>query len=75
MAKQNFIRPSVTSRPHGKRYGTNKELAHYIGKTEMTVWRWKNNPKLGFPKGVNVNGRELNDFDAVDHYLARRAAS
>jgi len=28
-----------------------------LGVSEMTMWRWRQDPSLGFPPGVKIRGR------------------
>jgi hypothetical protein len=74
--KLNFVAPSpsIISRPYGKKYGTNKDLAAFFGVSEMTIWRWKRNPKLKTPPNAKVNGRPRNDLDAWDNWMQRQAS-
>lgn len=45
----------------------------YGGAAEMTLWRWSQDPKLGFPFPVYINHRRYWDeaeLDAFDNKLA-----
>jgi predicted DNA-binding transcriptional regulator AlpA len=42
---------------------TQPEAARLLGNvSQMTLWRWRNNPALNFPRSVEINGR---------HYYSR----
>jgi hypothetical protein len=55
--------------PHRGRWAGNHGTARYIGITPMCLWRWKNSPKVKFPRGTIINGREYNDLDVVDDFM------
>ena len=62
-----------------KRLIPNKRLAKRYGVTRETVWRWKQDPDLNFPKAAAViNDIEYFDVDELDEYdqatVARRNA-
>jgi hypothetical protein len=57
------------------RWAGNRNTAKHLGVTEMTLWRWKRNPKLNFPIASEVNGIERNDLNEVDAWLKARATS
>jgi hypothetical protein len=60
-----------TRRP-AARWLRNKELASYFGVSVMTLWRWKNNPALGFPAAAIINGIEHNDRLECDGWMKKR---
>jgi predicted DNA-binding transcriptional regulator AlpA len=42
---------------------TQPDAAKLLGNvSQMTLWRWRNNPALNFPRSVEINGR---------HYYSR----
>ena len=55
------------------RWARNRKTAAHLGITEMTLWRWKRDPKLNFPPASEVNGIEHNDLNEVDAWLKARA--
>ena len=61
-------------RPLG-RYARNKETAEYLGISEMTLWRWRRDPKLKFPLPSVINGVERNNLDEVDQWMKAKAVS
>jgi predicted DNA-binding transcriptional regulator AlpA len=37
---------------------TQPDAARLLGNvSQMTLWRWRNNPALNFPQSVEINGR------------------
>ena len=58
-----------------QRYRRNRALAKYIGISEMSLRRWKRDPKLNTPASMLVNGIEYNDVPAWDEWLKGRAVS
>ena len=37
---------------------TQPDAAKLLGNiSQMTLWRWRNNPALNFPRSVEINGR------------------
>jgi hypothetical protein len=57
------------------RWARNKQTAEYLNISVMTLWRWKRDPKLGFPAAAVVNGIERNDLDLVDEWMASNVAA
>ena len=58
-----------------QRYKRNRPLARYIGISEMTLRRWKQDPALRTPAPMIVNGSEYNDVPQWDEWLKARAVS
>jgi hypothetical protein len=56
-----------------QRWGSDTDLCRHLGITMMTLWRWRNDPELDFPKAVRVRGRPRNNFALVDAYLLKLA--
>jgi predicted DNA-binding transcriptional regulator AlpA len=67
--------PKGVGRRGSGRWARNKQTADYLGVSAMTLWRWKNNPDLGFPPATVINNIERNDLDAVDEWMRSRAVS
>ena len=55
-----------------KRWARNKEVAEYLGVTDVTVWNWRHNPSLNFPVPAEVNGKPYHDLDAIDEWMKSR---
>lgn len=45
----------------------------YGGMSDMTLYRWLQNPTLGFPRPRYINGRRYFDDDELDAFDARMA--
>ena len=56
-----------------QRYIRNRALAQYIGVSEMTLRRWKEDPDLETPAPMVVNEIQYNDLPAWDEWLHKRA--
>lgn len=41
--------------------------------SQMTLWRWLNNPELGFPRPIYINRRRYFDADEIENFKARAA--
>ena len=59
----------------GQRYLRNRPLSRYIGISEMTLRRWKQDKALATPAPMLVNGIEYNDVPQWDAWLKRRTVS
>jgi hypothetical protein len=60
---------------HQKQYITRKNLRQrYDNISEMTLWRWEHDEKLGFPEAIDINGRKYYDLAAIEAWERRRAA-
>jgi hypothetical protein len=44
------------------------------GVCDMTIWRWRNNPKMNFPKPIVINGRNYWQVGKFRRFIAERAA-
>ena len=55
-------RKFLTSRQARRRYG---------GISDMTLWRWLRDKKMGFPKPRYINNRRYWDEDNLDEYDAQ----
>ena len=59
-------------RSRDNRWVRNKALAEYLGTTVMTIWRWRRDPKVGFPAATVINGIEYSDLDLIDRWMRDR---
>ncbi|WP_210245946.1 DNA-binding protein [Methylobacterium sp. WL19] len=44
------------------------------GVSDMTLWRWENDPALGFPKPIRINGRRYWRIADLQAFEARQAS-
>jgi hypothetical protein len=59
---------------HPKQYITRKNLRQrYDDISEMTLWRWEHDQKLGFPKPTDINGRKYYDIAEIEAWERKRA--
>jgi hypothetical protein len=56
----------------GGRWARNKATASYLNVSVMTLWRWKHDPKLGFPPAAVINEIKHNNLDAIDAWMNSR---
>jgi predicted DNA-binding transcriptional regulator AlpA len=45
------------------------------GISEMTLWRWRQDPDLAFPTPVTIRGRNFYDDDEITEFLDRQKAA
>jgi hypothetical protein len=57
------------------RWVRNKRLAEHFAVSDMTLWRWKRDPKLQTPPSSVINNIEYNDLDAWDAWMRARTIS
>ena len=57
------------------RWTRNAALARYLGVTDMTIWRWKRDPKLNFPQAAVINHIDYTDLNAVDEWMRMRVVA
>jgi len=57
-----------------QRWATNRQVAAYVGVHVMTLWRWRQNPKMNFPQPTVINNRPRTDLDLVDGWMGARVA-
>ena len=66
----NATNPEVT----GRKFLTTKHLCARYGKSDKTIDRWLENPALGFPKPMVINGRRLWAEDQLQQWERERAS-
>jgi predicted DNA-binding transcriptional regulator AlpA len=54
------------------KWARTKTLCKYLGVSAMTIWRWRRDPALNFPKPTEINGISYTDLDAVDEWMKQR---
>jgi hypothetical protein len=47
-------------------------LSYLGGITEMTLWRWRQDPRLNFPKPYVIRRRNFYDVAELDSWLKRQ---
>lgn len=52
-----------------KRLLDQTKSAAYVGKSVMTLWRWRRNPRLKFPPAIVINDREYFTPEILDGWL------
>jgi hypothetical protein len=58
-----------------KQYITRKNVRRrYDGISEMTLWRWEHDEKLGFSNAIDINGRKYYDLAEIEAWERKRAA-
>jgi len=67
--------PATQNQSTGPRWARNAELARYLGISEMSLWRWQRDPKLGFPQPTRINGISYTDREAIDEWMRCRVTS
>lgn len=60
---------------NNRRLVRNAALSRYLNVSDMCVWRWKRDPKLGCPPSYPIHEIEWNDLDEWDAWLQARAVS
>jgi hypothetical protein len=50
--------------------GPQSSARPYLNVNESTLWRWKRDPALNFPRARVINGLEYNDLYAVDAWMS-----
>jgi len=58
--------------PPTKKWLRNRELARYLGISDMCLWRWKRDPTLNFPSSSVVNDIEYTSVDRIDEWMRQR---
>lgn len=64
--------PIPRGRDGNVRWVRNKVLATYLNTSLMTIWRWRRDPKVGFPPASVINKIEYTDLDLVDQWMRDR---
>lgn len=60
---------------HGIVYLTSNEVrARFCGISDMTLWRWLQDERLGFPRPLIINRRRFFRLDQIEAFEKHRAA-
>ncbi len=66
---------SLEKTPAKRIYLTSKQVSERYGNcSDMTIWRWQNDPSLNFPRPLKINSRRLWDIETLEHFDAERIA-
>jgi len=67
--------PVISLTNHDCLYLTSLQVrARYGGVSDMALWRWLRNPKLGFPRPIKINGRNYWRLDELEAWERRNRA-
>ncbi len=59
---------------HSHELLTAKNLRKQLGEiSEITLWRWINNPDLSFPRPIKISGRRYFRSDEMDAWIEAQA--
>jgi len=47
---------------------------NFGGVSDMTLWRWLNDPEMNFPRPIYINRRRYFSVDEIETFVQRRAA-
>jgi len=50
-----------------------RKVRERYGVTDMSIWRWRRNPALAFPKPIIINGRCYWRLEELEAWEATRA--
>src|SRR5689334_17913111 len=54
---------------------TEPQVCKRYNRSAMAIWRWRRDPKLGFPQAIYINGRKYTDESELDAFDARQATT
>jgi predicted DNA-binding transcriptional regulator AlpA len=75
---RDYAATPAADRPGGRDPGPEAKLimaaalSRRLGITAVTLWRWRNNKALGFPKGRRINDRVYFPWHEVAAWLERQ---
>lgn len=49
-----------------RKYLTGPQVEQRYQRTRMTIYRWENDPEMGFPKPIVINGRKYHEETQLD---------
>lgn len=55
-----------------KKYAPSKVVRERYGVSDMSLWRWVRDKKMGFPQPIIINRRKFWDFDDLDAFDERQ---
>ena len=59
----------------GRRFIPATQVKRRYGVTEMTVFRWIRDPRMGFPQPIKIRGRNYFDEAELENYDERHLAA
>ena len=51
------------------------QVEREFGVSSMSIWRWQRNEKLGFPRKIQLNGRNYFSRQQLEEFKARLLAA
>lgn len=57
-----------------KVYLTGPQIRHRYQCSYQTIWRWMNDPEMGFPKPMKINNRNRFALDDIEAFERKRAS-
>jgi predicted DNA-binding transcriptional regulator AlpA len=45
------------------------------GVSQMSIWRWRNNPAMHFPEPIKINGRKLYKRAEIEAWMERQRSA
>jgi predicted DNA-binding transcriptional regulator AlpA len=64
------FKPADAEKP--RRIARKAATCRYLGRSQMTLWRWMHDTALNFPKPIQIRNVEYLDLDEVDAWLRQR---
>jgi predicted DNA-binding transcriptional regulator AlpA len=55
-----------------RRLARKAAVCRYLGRGQMTLWRWMHDESLKFPRPICIRDVEYIDLDEIDAWLRRR---
>ncbi len=57
------------------KYLSRRGVRQRYGISNMTLWRWERDPRLKFPKPIEINGRFYQDLSVLEEWERSRAVA